>query len=546
MSLKFSIITPSYNSGDTLERAIRSVLTQDYENFEHIVVDGGSVDNTLEILEKYPHLRWVSEPDKGQVDAMNKGFGLAEGDIIGYLNADDYYLADTFDLASEAFDDTETMVVMGKVKVYLEESDSWWKNDPCVDLDSMMRHWEKDAFCVNPVGYFYRREVQEQIPMNPDNDDKQDLEFLLGVAERFTSGIRKVDHVFGEFVNGLSTKTSREQYRLDYWRPENFSFLDRFLEKRSPEYQAEFRARQACGYQIRTRCTVRKVIEQDMADGDFQKGNLLILPSNSKDFSIHTAFADSMYTVVRGDAIVVVLRSGKVASSSIVRSLQNLPEEISAYPVFSFHQLSDQRENILNELKKLSRVSYPHRLSGHAMRYVWDKNRDSLKWKFIAGVRDPIAQMISAHYENKSDKPVRAKTDFYKEVINQWFYCSSFFQRVYADIIGVDVYKYPFNKEKGYTIITDGNVEILLYTTEKLNVVFEEAILNFLGIPGITMINANEANSKNYRDCYKKAISSLENSFTSEELDQFYSHNVVTHFYSGQEIALFRKRWGNE
>ena len=96
MSLKFSIITPSFNSGDTLERAIQSVLAQDYKNFEHIIVDGCSTDGALEILEKYPHLRWISEFDKGQVDAMNKGFAMAEGEIIGYLNADDYYLEGSF------------------------------------------------------------------------------------------------------------------------------------------------------------------------------------------------------------------------------------------------------------------------------------------------------------------------------------------------------------------------------------------------------------------------------------------------------------------
>ena len=548
MSLKFSVITPSFNSGDTLERAIQSVLAQDYEDFEHIIVDGGSSDNTMEILEKYPHLRWVSEPDRGQVDAMNKGFAMAEGDIIGYLNADDYYLEGAFPAAAEAFEDPETMMVMGKVRVYTEETDSWWENDPAVDFDSMLRHWEMDAFCVNPVGYFYRREVQEQIPLNPDNDDKQDLEFLLEVADSFQGGIRKVDRIFGEFINGLDTKTAQEQQWLDYWRPENFSFLDRFLAKRSPEYQEEFRARQACGYQVRTNWTIRKAIKNGWADEYYKKEELLLLPadSNSNSNSIHQAFIDRRYPLAKGSAIVVVLRSGKVASTSIVRSLQNLPEEISAYPVFSFHQFCDQGENIRSELEKLSRISYPHRLSGHAMRYVWDKNKDALKWKFIAGVRDPIAQMISAHYENKANKPVRSRNDFYNEVMNQWSYCSNFFQRVYADIIGIDVFNYPFNKKKGYTIINCGNVEILLYTTEKLNFVFEEAMRRFLGIPDIRMINANEAKSKSYRECYKNAVSSLEDSFTSEELDQFYSHKVVTHFYSDEEIASFRKRWGND
>ena len=67
MALKFSIITPSYNSGDTLERAIQSVISQEYEDFEHIIVDGGSSDKTGEILEKYPHLKWILKLTTGRL-----------------------------------------------------------------------------------------------------------------------------------------------------------------------------------------------------------------------------------------------------------------------------------------------------------------------------------------------------------------------------------------------------------------------------------------------------------------------------------------------
>lgn len=91
-SLPFvSIITPAYNAMPFLKTTIESVLSQEYPNLEHIVFDGGSKDNSVEILKSYSHLTWVSEKDRGQSHALNKGFAIAKGEIIGWLNADDTY-----------------------------------------------------------------------------------------------------------------------------------------------------------------------------------------------------------------------------------------------------------------------------------------------------------------------------------------------------------------------------------------------------------------------------------------------------------------------
>lgn len=87
-----SIVTPSFNKGQYIEETIQSVLSQDYPNIEYIVIDGGSTDGTRAILEKFTgRIQWVSEPDKGQSDAINKGWMRAKGEIIAYLNADDTY-----------------------------------------------------------------------------------------------------------------------------------------------------------------------------------------------------------------------------------------------------------------------------------------------------------------------------------------------------------------------------------------------------------------------------------------------------------------------
>jgi glycosyltransferase involved in cell wall biosynthesis len=99
-----SIVTPSYNQGAFIEETIRSVLLQGYPNLEHIVIDGGSSDNTLDVLARYgDHVRWVSEPDRGQADAINKGLRMAKGEILAYLNSDDLYLPGAVQTVVEYF-----------------------------------------------------------------------------------------------------------------------------------------------------------------------------------------------------------------------------------------------------------------------------------------------------------------------------------------------------------------------------------------------------------------------------------------------------------
>ncbi len=103
---KISVITPSLNQGKFVERCIQSVLNQAYPNFEHIIIDGGSSDETLETLNQYPHLKWVSESDKGQAHAINKGIAMAEGEILAWLNSDDAYTVGAFVAVAEAVEKT--------------------------------------------------------------------------------------------------------------------------------------------------------------------------------------------------------------------------------------------------------------------------------------------------------------------------------------------------------------------------------------------------------------------------------------------------------
>lgn len=117
-----SIITPSYNQGKFIRETIESVLSQDFKNIEHIVVDGGSTDGTIKILKEYsrkdPRFRYVSEPDNGQSHAINKGIKMAKGEIIGWLNSDDTYLPGAVKNAVQAFNKRpEWSMVYGDAKI---------------------------------------------------------------------------------------------------------------------------------------------------------------------------------------------------------------------------------------------------------------------------------------------------------------------------------------------------------------------------------------------------------------------------------------------
>jgi len=121
--LKISIITITFNVEATLERTLNSVLNQSYKNIEHIIVDGGSKDKTLEIYKKFPHIsKIISEQDKGIYDAFNKGLKLATGDVIGFLNADDFFYSEnSVQEIVNTFSNNDVDIVYGNLDYINEE-----------------------------------------------------------------------------------------------------------------------------------------------------------------------------------------------------------------------------------------------------------------------------------------------------------------------------------------------------------------------------------------------------------------------------------------
>lgn len=158
-----SIITPSYNRAAFIAQAVDSVLAQGYPDFEHIIVDAVSTDDTLEILKRYPHLQLLSEPDRGMYDAINKGIALAKGDVIAWLNTDDLYPPDVFHVVARAFaTDLDALALSGYAEVYEDTpaGSHLVRTDPAVnDVD----FWCRIVNAPTPNGWFFRRGFFEKI-----------------------------------------------------------------------------------------------------------------------------------------------------------------------------------------------------------------------------------------------------------------------------------------------------------------------------------------------------------------------------------------------
>lgn len=211
MNPKISVITPSLNSEKYIEQAIKSVLSQSYPTFEHIVVDGGSTDQTIEILKKYPHIKWISEPDEGQSDAMNKGFAMSTGEIIVYLNADDFFEPSAFHTVINYLSRRNGIFFLaGELYVIDEEGNRKGTENTKVTLFEMLHWWRPNPFPSNPVSYFYYREVQEEVGgFDVNNHYSMDYDFLLKVATIYK--IKKIDEKLGDFRFIKGTKTHSTQ-----------------------------------------------------------------------------------------------------------------------------------------------------------------------------------------------------------------------------------------------------------------------------------------------------------------------------------------------
>jgi glycosyltransferase involved in cell wall biosynthesis len=160
-----SIVTPSLNRAAYIAEAIESVLHQDRADFEHIIVDGGSQDATAEILQRYPHLRVINEPDRGLYDAINKGIGLAKGEVIGFLNTDDCYEANVFGTIAQLFEENPNAdALVGGSTIFRETQSGERQALACFSARPERDLLTQVSTGLPPFnGWFFRKELFQRI-----------------------------------------------------------------------------------------------------------------------------------------------------------------------------------------------------------------------------------------------------------------------------------------------------------------------------------------------------------------------------------------------
>lgn len=187
---RISIITPSYNQGNFIEKTIRSVLLQGYSNLEYIIIDAGSTDNTVEIIKRYePWITyWVSEPDRGQTHAINKGLAVATGDILAYLNSDDYYLPGTLFKVADYFQQfPQTDLLHGQCRYVNEQGEKIGEQFGNIQtleeiLDLWGVWWQKRQFVQPEV--FWTKQISHKIGyFNEDLYFVMDYEYWMRILK---------------------------------------------------------------------------------------------------------------------------------------------------------------------------------------------------------------------------------------------------------------------------------------------------------------------------------------------------------------------------
>jgi glycosyltransferase involved in cell wall biosynthesis len=207
-----SIITPVYNSERFIAACIETVIGQQCSDLEHIIIDGGSTDRTVEIMQqyadRYPHIRWQSEPDRGQSDAMNKGIAMARGGVMGLLNVDDSYEPNVLNTIADRFKTLPNpTLLVGNCNIWDDAGRLIEVNRPTkLGLFDLVTGVNVHPYPCNPAAYFYHTSLHQKIGFYAlDDHYAMDLDFVLKAVQ--VANVVYVNETWGNYRRLEGTKT---------------------------------------------------------------------------------------------------------------------------------------------------------------------------------------------------------------------------------------------------------------------------------------------------------------------------------------------------
>lgn len=209
---KISIVTISYNQGHYLEQTITSVLNQNYPNLEYIIIDGGSTDNSVEIIKKYSErlAYWVSERDNGMYDAIQKGFDRSTGEIMAWINSDDYYHNNAFFVVSEIFASYQDVEWLQGIPSIIDEAGRIVNVLPYKRW-SKYNYYIKDSSFIQQESCFWRRSLWEKNGSKINSTLKYAGDYALWLSFFDHAQLYCVDTIIGGF-----RMRTRNQLSLDH------------------------------------------------------------------------------------------------------------------------------------------------------------------------------------------------------------------------------------------------------------------------------------------------------------------------------------------
>lgn len=213
---KISIITPSFNQGEFIEETIRSVLLQGYPNLEYIIIDGGSTDNSVEIIRAYePWLAfWQSEPDRGQADAINKGFARATGEILAWLNSDDLYEPGALKIVANHFANHPDCDFVYGAGWYLNEDSSRMFRFPATRPFDRRLLLSQD-YILQPAAFWRRRLWNEAGNLDTSLNWGLDWEWFIRSTALGNAQFIETDLAGYRLAEGIKTLSGGERRRAE-------------------------------------------------------------------------------------------------------------------------------------------------------------------------------------------------------------------------------------------------------------------------------------------------------------------------------------------